>query len=40
MQPSGKGRFAAKGRYLAEKLEKSFLGQIFRIGGVPHHAKA
>jgi hypothetical protein len=40
MQPCGKSRFAAKGCYLAEKLEERFLGQIFRIGGIPHHAKA
>src|SRR5208283_552050 len=40
VQPCGKSRFAAERADLAVKLEKSFLHQVFRIGGVTHHPEA
>src|SRR5712692_5066225 len=40
VQPGREGRLPAEGPNLAEKLQKSFLHQVFRIGGVIHHAQA
>src|SRR5215467_5882430 len=40
VQPGIQLRFAPKRVYLAEKLEKSFLRQIFRFGRIVGHAQA
>ena len=40
MKPGRKRRFAPEGGHLAKKLKKSFLHQIFRIGGIADHPQA
>jgi hypothetical protein len=40
VQPGGESRFAPEGPNFTKELKKSFLHQIFRIGGIPDHAKA